>query len=116
MPRPMQISLVKGAPRARPFEDAVFQGKAAGKGEIDHPFTLGGQDAGILVGFGMEVDRRHAPALHHVPGAHAGAAAGAVDGQQVKFGLGGEFDCHGQFFHAVGAGLQEMRLNPMLRR
>jgi hypothetical protein len=60
----------------------------------------------------MEVDGGHTPALHHVPGAHAGSAAGTVDGQQIEFGIGGEFDGHGQFFHAVGTGFQGNAFKP----
>ena len=51
----------------------------------------------------MEDYRRDAPALHHVPGAHAGAAAGTVDGQQVQFGVGGKLNGHGQLGHTIGA-------------
>jgi hypothetical protein len=44
--------------------------------------------------------------LHHVPGAHARAASGTVDRQQLDFGVGRVPDGHGKGFHAVGTGLQ----------
>ena len=88
------------------LEDAVFAAEAAGKSDVRHPLALVGQLLAELVGGGMEVKAGHAPLLHHAPGAHAGAAGGAVDGQQVDFGPGAPLDGHGQLAQAVSAGLE----------
>ena len=61
-----------------------------------------------------DLDGRDAPLVHHPPGAHARAAAGAVDGQQVELGLGGVLDRPGQVGRPVGAGLEEDALGPGL--
>ncbi len=56
----------------------------------------------------------HAPLLHHPPGAHAGAAGGAVDGQQVDLGLAAPLERHGQLAQPVGTGLQRDPLEAQL--
>ena len=60
----------------------------------------------VLVQQALDVDGGDAPFVHHAPGAHAGAAAGAVHGEQVDLGLGGEFHRPGQVHGPVGPGLE----------
>ena len=96
---------VRGAQR-QGLEDVVLRAETAGKGDVRHQGPLGGQSQAELVGHGMQVDGRHAPLGHHAPGAHAGPAGGAVDGQQVDLGIRGPADGHGQLAHGVGPGFE----------
>ncbi len=54
----------------------------------------------------MKYDRWNTPALHHVPWAHPGAAARAVYGEEIKLGVRGKLDGHGQFPHTIRPSLE----------
>ena len=92
---------VRGTEREA-LEDVVFGAEAAGEGEIGHALALGHELVGELHGGRVEVDAGHAPLFHHPPGAHAGPAGGAVDGQQVDLGLAPPLQGHGQLAESVG--------------
>ena len=98
--------LDEGGAQGQAFEDMVFQGQAAGDGAVGHEFALLFEVVQVLVEQAFDVDGGDAPLVHHAPGAHAGAAAGAVHREQVDLGIGGEFHRPGQVHRPVGPGLE----------
>ena len=103
----MQTALVCGAPMREDLEDVVLGREAAGDGDVGDVGALGAQTLDELVGHALQVEGGNAPLLHHAPRAHAGAAGGAVDREQVDLGVA---DAHLMAMASsrmrVGAGLE----------
>ncbi len=104
---------VRGA-QCQGLEQVILGAEAAGKGQVRHAQPAGGELAGELSRGRVEVNAGNTPLLHHPPGAHAGAAGGPVDGQQVDLRLAAPAQGHGQLAQAVRAGLERDPLEAQL--
>ena len=86
--------------------DAGLVGKTARHGQIGNPDFPLPQLLGELVGEGLQVECRDSPLVHHRPGAHPGAARGAVDGEQIELRFRPVAHCHRQLHGGVGPRLE----------